>query len=362
MRLLELPPTIGLPGSGRVASSHPIGYRPLAGINPRWPAFVACRDITRASARNFYLGLRLAPEPRRSALLAVYAWMRHADDLADAGSPSDTPATRAAALAEFRVRTAAALDQRARSMSTVETGASAFGRDEGRAPQHSRESTTAPIGCEAWWPAFERTMRAHAIPDSVFFDTLDALDADARGVGLATTADLARYCDRVAGTVALACVCIWGLRRSDAAPRVYELAIRRARAVQLTNILRDLPEDLLFEPRRSYLPKDSFARYGVTPEALLDPAASGEARARAATMLDHWIMQARELYDASRDLESLIDPSCARVSWALSAVYRSLLDSIARDPARARRQRVSVTRPRKLSIALAGWLGVGLPG
>lgn len=332
--LLHIPPTIP-------ATTPRLGQAPgVPALDPREPGFSECRIITRARARNFYLGLRLAPEPRRSALLALYTWMRHADDLADAEGLQDSPTTRLASLGDYRAR-------------TVEALAGARGGDLAEA-----SPGRAPATCERWWPAFLRTARVFDLSPETFTLTLDALDDDAGGVDHESALDLARYCDRVAGTVGLSCLGIWGVRREQLAPRAIHLAILRARAVQLTNILRDLREDLGFAPRRSYLPRESFASHGVTPESLLArPDAPG-----AVALMGEWIAQTRALYKASRELESLIDPSCARVCWALGAIYESLLHSIERRPSTLVRHRISVPRARKISIAVAGWLGVGLPG
>lgn len=343
MTLLAIPPTIPLPSAQspptpRDARRIPAGAERL---DPSIPSFAACREITRLRARNFYLGMRLAPEPQRSALLAIYAWMRHADDLADAAGPGDNARSRTQELEKFRDQTVASLD--ARSGGGVHS--------PGQPPWEAR-----------WWPAFVDTLAAYPIPSWVFTETLNALGTDARAdehpLELSTSLDLARYCDRVAGTVAIACLTIWGVRRPEFGPRAHHLAVLRARAVQLTNILRDLREDLDPHLWRSYLPADSYERHALGPRGLL-AWVPGD---RCAAMLGEWIDQARALDHASRDLESLIEPSCARVSWALSAVYRSLLEAIARDPARVTQHRVRVAPARKLSIALAGWLGVGLPG
>ncbi len=67
-----------------------------------------CRDVTRRRARNFYYGLKLTPEPQRSALYSIYAWMRRADDLVDvAGTNADE---RRRKIEEFRAATDAAVD------------------------------------------------------------------------------------------------------------------------------------------------------------------------------------------------------------------------------------------------------------
>lgn len=349
--LRDIPPTIRCPEPARtnviVPPTFPLDGRsasntPAFPIDPFSPAFLACRRITQARARNFYLGLRLAPQPKRAALLALYTWMRHADDLADADGPDDSPRTRLASLVEFKSATTTAL----------------AGVHDLNATEHAEASAVAPPMCDEWWPAFIATARTHTLPASLFTDTLAALEADAAGVDHASAEDLARYCDRVAGTVALACVRIWGVRRPELTARAMHVAILRARAVQLTNILRDLREDLSFSPSRSYLPRDSYAAHATTPDDLRSTPDSPPC----ASLLSAWIDEARSLYDASRPLESLVDPSCARVCWALGAVYESLLASIARRPALLVTRRISVPRRRKLSIALAGWLGVGLPG
>ncbi|MCB9841517.1 MAG: squalene/phytoene synthase family protein [Phycisphaeraceae bacterium] len=351
MSLLSIPATIELPaegwlrgealeasrnGSRRVWRDAALaaGVAREAGLTE---AFARCKAITRLHARNFYLGLSLAPEPRRSALLAIYTWMRHADDLAD--DPGRDVGERLEGLRSLRALTAAAL--------APQGGAAA--------PLHDADFRAQEPG---WWAAFVASARAYQIPPTVFMDTLDALEADARGVAVRDEGELARYCDRVAGTVAVACVCIWGLRERADERAAWRRAILRGRAVQLTNILRDVREDLGCEPRRVYVPAASLARHGVEAEGLMawTPANGCEA------VFAEWTAEARRLYEASVGLEDLVDPACARVCWALAAVYRALLERIASEPDRAVRERLRVARGRKLRIALAGWLGVGLPG
>lgn len=327
-------------GAGRPHASTP--------IDPTSPGFLACRQITAARARNFYLGLRLAPEPKRSALLALYAWMREADDLADADGPVHTAASRTRALEDFAARTHSILWQ-----------------------TNPVDAAPAPVRA-SWWDGFAAMVSAFSPPPSVFADTLEALRRDARAevepVDLATSEELAWYTDHVAGTVAIACVSIWGVRgrsgvatEADAA-RAGRLAVLRARAVQLTNILRDLREDLSADvgggAPRSYLPRESYASHTLTPQDLL----AWRDAERCEHFLAAWIAEARRLYAASSALESTIDPSCARVSWALAEVYRALLEAIAREPRRVVQGRVSVAKRRKATIALKGYLGVGLPG
>ena len=67
-----------------------------------------CREVTRRSARNFYYALKISPEPQRSALYVVYAWMRRADDLGD--TAGGDAASRRRTVEAFRAKTDAALD------------------------------------------------------------------------------------------------------------------------------------------------------------------------------------------------------------------------------------------------------------
>ena len=64
-------------------------------------SFSHCREITRRAARNFYYGLRLIPEPRRSAVYSIYAWMRYADDQVDEAADLATKRVRLASLREM---------------------------------------------------------------------------------------------------------------------------------------------------------------------------------------------------------------------------------------------------------------------
>ena len=73
-------------------------------------AFDFCREVTRRRARNFYSGLKLTPEPQRSALYSIYAWMRRADDLVDGAT--DAVDGRRREMAEFRFTTDEALSGR----------------------------------------------------------------------------------------------------------------------------------------------------------------------------------------------------------------------------------------------------------
>lgn len=291
----------------------------LPGVGPDQlaAAYADCARITRERARNFYYGLRLTPEPRRSAIYSIYAWMRTADDQADAQS---TVPERRAALARYRDLT-------------------------DRVIRGERLTNQAP-----YWTAFAATVAGYPIERSIFHEMLDGLDEDIDHGGYQIEADLSRYCYRVASTVGLVCISIWGTAPGADLELVQRLAVRRGQAFQRTNILRDYAEDFDSEPSRVYLPQEAFAAAGLTPEAVrswTDP--DGCAR-----FVQSQAAIARAEYHASDGLERLIDPTCAPTLWAMTRIYSALLEIIEIDPGRVvRAKRVRLKSAHKASIAIA---------
>ncbi len=276
-----------------------------------------CRDVVRARARNFYYGLKLTPEPKRGAIYSLYAWMRLADDLAD-DTGRDEPARRAA-LAEHRTRTQAVLGG--------DTGESYGG----------------------FWPAFAATVRTYPIDPALFESMLEGLETDLGGVELGTEEELRRYCYCVASTVGLACVAIWGVREGVDPEEVTRKAIARGQGFQRTNILRDFAEDYDETPRRVYVSRESFDAAGLSAEALRrwSDAAACERFVRSACAV------ARSEYEASAGLEEMIDPACRPTLWAMTRIYRGLLEVIEREPSRiALGPRVRLAAARKATIAV----------
>ncbi len=264
-------------------------------------AFAACERIVREQAKNFWYGLRLTPEPKRSAMYAIYAWMRQADDLADEPGPGregPSAAARRRRLEAFRRDTDQAL--------------------AGTAPDAS------PV-----WTALAAIAPQYELVAQDFHDMLEGQLADLgddRGeVRLATWEDLRTQCYRVASTVGLVCIRIWGFRDE----RAKDLAIARGIAFQLTNIIRDIRED--HGNGRIYLPADELRAAGLSVEELL---AWGDAP-RCQAFLETQIERARAHYRASEGLERLITPDCVATLWALTSIYSRLLERIAADPRRA---------------------------
>ncbi|MCZ6835500.1 MAG: phytoene/squalene synthase family protein [Planctomycetota bacterium] len=277
-----------------------------------------CRRITRAEARNFYYGLKLAPEPKRSALYTIYAWMRRADDLVDdlVDETTTEQDRRGERLERFREETDAAL--------------------EGN-----------PVDDDPVWIGLSHVVDCFGLDASLFHDMLDGQLEDLGHREYETFDDLRRYCYRVASTVGLICITIWGYEQKEAEA----IAIDRGIAFQLTNIIRDFRED--FDIGRIYLPRCDFQKHGLTPRQMRE----GENPDAAKRFILQQIDRAESYYQKSESLESMIHPSCAPSLWAMTSIYRGTLDKIRRDPGRLiGDRRISLNSLRKSSIALqAKW-------
>lgn len=286
--------------------------------------FEACREIVRKRARNFYYGLRLTPEPRRSAVYAIYAWMRLGDDIAD---DEEAPVERRrAGLARFREVTEGVLARRA-------------------APD--RAGGVILAGELAVWRALGATLGLFPVEERDIRAMMDGLEEDIEHAGYERADELESYCARVASSVGRVCLSIWGLRDGADARRANELADRRGLAFQLTNILRDFAED--YDGGRVYLARESFQRFGVTPGGLRSWSPAGAC----AGIVQHWAAVTRGHYDASAELESMVHPSCAPTLWAMTRIYAGLLERIERDPSSvAGEERIRLPSITKAGIAL----------
>lgn len=281
------------------------------------------RVITRERAKNFYYGLRLTPEPRRSALYALYAWMRTGDDIVDDAPP-----------AERRDLFEAFASQSER---VIDGG-------DARGP-------------EPWWPAFSDACKRWSLPASQLRAMLDGLRQDLAPSPFVTEADVDRYCRHVGSSVGVLCVGIWGLRPGADPDRARDLAEERGIAFQRTNILRDIAEDARRQGR-SYVASETLDHHGLTRGDL--EAWSKPERCRA--VVGALAAEARHRYEASQGLEAMITPECVPVLRAMTDIYSGVLRCLEKSPDRAVvGPRARVTKRRKLAIAATALVGSAIP-
>jgi len=296
-------------------------------------SFDYCRRVTRTQAKNFYYGLKLMPQPKRSAMFAVYAWMRTADDLADEPGRHDEKTQR---LEAFGRQTMAAIDPNT-------------GLSEG----FLSISIGIGVGGQAdlIWPAVRKTMQDYHVPGRYLQEMIQGQLLDQHKTRYDNFDQLYDYCYKVASVVGLVCLSVWGYSGGQATEK---LAQYRGIALQLTNILRDVVEDA--RRGRVYIPTDELVRFGFDPGSFADQLLTGEPDSAFDALMAFQTARARRYYEMSADLESHIDPACRPTSWAMMRIYDRLLRKITRRPRSVLTGSVSLARTEKLCIALcAAW-------
>ena len=271
-----------------------------------------CDELTGRAARNFYWGLKLLPKAKRAAMCTLYAYMRLLDDIADEEG-GRSPQQRLEDLEAWRAWTNCAL--------------------AGQPPD-----SDSPI-----WPAFAEMIRQYRIPAWVFEEAIAGQDQDLQPAAFGSFEQLRQYCVRVAGTVGVASIYIWEFEGGEATEA---MAVDRGIAFQLTNVLRDLREDA--DRGRIYLPRDEMEAAGVKAEDLLASRASGGFE----RLMRQQVERAESYYTRSAGLEQRIARDSRPALVAMTSIYHSLLGKIAADPTRVLRERVSLSKFKKLCI---GW-------
>jgi phytoene synthase len=284
-------------------------------------AYAACRAIARREAKNFYWSFRVLPRPKSDAMCAVYAFMRRADDIADNES-KPIPARR--------IEMSAWLES-------------------------WRASRTAPT-TDPVFLALADTQRRFNIPDSLLEELVAGTTMDLEPQATTgpqtypTFDDLYRYCYLVASVVGLVCIRIFGY--TD--PRAEQYAEETGIAFQLTNILRDVKEDV--ERGRIYLPLDLLDEFAETP-AELAQLAQPNARPmteRERAMLATLAIRAEKYYLAANKLIPLLNRDSRAAMWVLVTIYHRLLSRIADHKMEVFRTRVSLSTREKLTVFARG--------
>lgn len=268
--------------------------------------------IVQRSGSSFYWAMRVLAPVRRDAIFAVYAFCRAVDDIADG---ADNPAVKQAQLDDWR-----------EEIQRVYQGAA-----------------TSPVG-----QALQETVLRYRLSQDDFLSVIKGMETDsADSVQIADQAALGEYIDRVACAVGRLCTPIFGLSVAQGTP----LAQALGKALQLTNILRDLDEDAA--RNRLYLPLDMLAVAGIRENSAADVCA----HPACAVVCDALAHQARSLFQEVAAMLPAMDSRAARAPRLMMAVYGRLLEKIVRAGWKSPRRRVSLSRWEKLWIVVChGWV------
>jgi phytoene synthase len=241
-------------------------------------------SITRKSASNLALAFVLLPKPKREAMAALYAFCREVDDIADEESIS--VAEQRSRLAAWRTDVQAAC--------------------EGGAPKIAVVQELKPI------------VARYNLPYYLFEELLRGVEMDLDIKRYSTFEDLEQYCYRVASVVGLLSIEVFGYRD----PGCQRYAVQLGKALQLTNILRDVRSDA--ERGRIYLPLSELACFQVKPEDILQLKYSPRFHDLAQSMAQ----RARGFYLQARESLPAVDRRSMAPAELMGSVYWRLLEKL----------------------------------
>jgi phytoene synthase len=268
------------------------------------------RRLSQAAGSNFYYSFLLLPRNKRRAISNVYAFCRTLDDIVDEDHA---------------------------------------GRDPYAELQHWREEIVA---CYEGYPATDfgehlmGSVEEFALPRQAFLDLIDGMEMDLKWHSYQTFADLREYCYRAASTVGLICIEIFGYE----SPRTREYAVNLGLALQLTNILRDLKEDIA--RGRIYIPLEDLDRFGYSADDLK----ANLYNRPFIELIKYQQTRARSYFEKAAASLPDQDRKSVFAAEIMSAIYREMLDQIAKVKYDVFRNRLSLTRRRRLQVALNIWL------
>lgn len=268
---------------------------------------------------NFYYSFLVLPPDKRRALVGVWDFCRAVDDAVDEAAGT-TAGAAAGELARWRSELAAAFD--------------------GGAPQTAQGRTLLPL------------VTQFGLPRAAFEALIEGVEMDLRHCRYETFGELYEYCIRVASAVGLVCLEIFGYADPGARQYATDLGV----ALQLTNILRDVPGDLA--QGRLYIPLEDLRLHGVTEEDLAAESAAaghGVRSPQVKALLRHQAGRAREYY--ARAAAGLPRGDAGRLVAAeiMGAIYRRILDRIEAADYDVFSRVVRIPRPQRALIAATTW-------
>ncbi|ATB45335.1 phytoene/squalene synthase family protein [Corallococcus macrosporus] len=296
--------------------------------------YALAKQVTRHHAKSFFFASYLLFGLRRKAAFALYAFCRRLDDMVD----GDDAASAAEALP---VRLARARQRVAELYLPMPELAS---RELGPPADRVKGSDAATPWDAGEFAALEHTVRHFRIPEQPFQDLISGMEMDLTKHRYTTWAELDLYCYRVAGVVGLMLTPVLGC--SDAA--AVEPAADLGRAMQLTNILRDVREDL--ERGRVYLPAEELAAFGLSEEDLR----RGQVDARWRSFMRFQVERSRAYYArAAAGVRYLTGFGSQRMVRLMGAIYGDILRDIEARDYDVFSGRAHTTPRRKLALAAA---------
>lgn len=260
------------------------------------------KALTHSQGANFSVGFRFLPKDRRQAVYAAYSLCRMADDAVDEGDPETAPAR---------------LDVWARELEAIYAG---------------RPETSTGVALAA-------ALETFPIPKEAFAGLIQGCRQDLVKTRYETFQELLGYCDLVASTISTISLAIFGgLGNLEAERHGRYLAT----ALQLTNIIRDVGDDL--DRDRIYLPAEDLDQFGVTELDLLTRRPSAEF----ASLLRFEARRALTFFVKAEPIKFLVDPPCRFAVTMMGGIYAEVARRVEKDPLFSLFGRVSLSRSEKI--------------
>ncbi|SDH84276.1 MULTISPECIES: presqualene diphosphate synthase HpnD [Bradyrhizobium] len=261
---------------------------------------------TTASGSSFYAAMRILPRAQRDAMFQIYSFCRQVDDIADSDGPRPE---RLAALQQWRDDIDALY--------------------QGRPPERLKD--------------YVSSVRGFGLKREDFLAIIDGMEMDVpQDIRAPDMATLDLYCDRVASAVGRLSVRVFGLPENDGILLAHHLG----RALQLTNILRDIDEDAGLG--RLYLPREGLLHAGITSD---DPVKVSAERTLPKVCLP-LVERAKSHFDQADQIMSRNSRRVVRAPRIMSKYYRAILELLIARGFAAPRAPVRVNKMAKIAILL----------
>ena len=271
------------------------------------------RALTKKSASNLALAFILLPREKRDAMSALYAFCRAVDDVADEDSvPTEQ---RRAQLAAWRKDIRCACEK-------------------GK-PQFILNQEFQPI------------IEQFKLPFALFDELIKGCEMDLDTLRYENYDQLELYCYRVASVVGLLSIEIFGYKN----PACHDYAVLLGKALQLTNILRDVKNDAA--RGRIYLPQSELKKFNVSEAEILDSKCSDNYFKLAASVAE----RAQTFYRLAQQALPPADRRSMVAAELMGSVYRKLLQKLARGKFNVfGPQPLKLSKPHKLALVFQSWL------
>ncbi len=273
-------------------------------------ALAFTQQHTKDSKTNFYYSFLFLPKKKRDAIFTVYSFCRETDDIVDEEVPLDQKQKN--------------LDQWRREIDRCFAGY----------PRHKIMH------------ALHHVIQDFPLPADYFHKLIDGCEMDLIHERYQTFDELSNYCYHVASVVGLICIEIFGYRSSN----TKEYAVNLGKALQMTNILRDVGEDA--DRGRIYLPLEDLQRFGYSENEMLNQSYNDSYK----ELMHFEAQRATQFYQNAQDLFDPRDHDLLFPAEIMRVIYYTLLQRIQSSGYRVQNNRICISNPEKMRIALGHWL------